>query len=229
MQKPSITLATIQSHTHEVNSIKSGVKLYNAGKVEYEEQEDGIFYARVHDKYDTRGVGITFSKDGCDLKNHWCHCGVGSNGDCLCKHIVAAILAIQGGFSESKLTIGKTATVSVTVDESNIAKTVGSGNLSVFATPMMIALMEKAACEVLSDTLEKGQTSVGVMINVEHTAASPVGSTIYATADIDYVFGRKIEFTVTAADNSGEIGKGKHTRVIVDEGQFIKKACDRNK
>jgi len=125
------------------------------------------------------------------------------------------------------ISLGKSASVSVFVDEHNIARAVGSGSAAVFATPMMIALMERAACEVLSGALEEGQTSVGIMINVEHTAASPIGAEISATATIEGVFGRKIEFTVFARDDMGEIGKGTHSRIIVDEAKFAAKASKR--
>ena len=133
----------------------------------------------------------------------------------------------RGGVAESKLSLGKTASVSTAVTENNTAKTVGSGSLDVFATPMMVALMEQAACDCLSDCLDEGQTSVGAVINVEHTAASPLGAEITATAAIEAVFGRRVEFTVTASDKSGEIGKGKHTRFIVDTERFMKKTTER--
>ena len=129
--------------------------------------------------------------------------------------------------TEAKLTLGKSANVSVTVDELNTAIAMKSGSLPVFATPSMVALMERAACECLADCLEEGQTSVGILINVEHTAASPVGAEITATAAIESVFGRKIEFAVTANDHAGEIGKGKHSRIIVDTERFMKKAAAR--
>jgi predicted thioesterase len=92
---------------------------------------------------------------------------------------------------------------------------------------MMIALMEEAACKCLIDYLTPEQTSVGTEINVEHTAASPVGSEITATAKVEFVSNRKIEFVVTANDSSQEIGKGRHTRFIVDEKRFMSKAKDR--
>ena len=125
--------------------------------------------------------------------------------------------------NEQGLPLGKTAAVRTIVDENNTANAVWSGALNVFATPMMIALMEQAACECLADGLDPGQTSVGTEINVSHTAASPVGEEITATATIEAVFGRKVEFIVTASDKSGEIGKGKHTRVIVDAEKFMNK------
>jgi predicted thioesterase len=121
------------------------------------------------------------------------------------------------------ITIGKIASVSVVVDNKNTAKTVGSGNLDVFATPMMIALMEKAACECLSDVLEAGQTSVGTHIDVSHIAASPIGAEIIATAAIEAASGRTIEFSVTASDGNKEIGSGKHTRVVIDAERFMGK------
>ena len=121
------------------------------------------------------------------------------------------------------LTIGKTGTASTTVTDSNTAKAVWSGSLDVFATPMMIALMESAACECLSDCMEEGQTSVGNMISVEHTKASPIGAEIKASAAIESINGRRIVFAVTANDDSGEIGKGKHERTIIDAERFMGK------
>ena len=125
---------------------------------------------------------------------------------------------------KSGLILGKTAAVSTIVDKNNTAAAVWSGSLDVFSTPMMIALMEQAACECLADGLDPGQTSVCTDINVSHTAASPVGAEITATATIEAVHGRRFEFTVTASDTSGEIGRGKHTRYIVETDKFMKKA-----
>jgi len=119
--------------------------------------------------------------------------------------------------------VGKTASVTTTVTDKNTAKAVGSGNLDVFATPMMIALMEQAACECLADSLEPGQTSVGTQINVAHTAASPLGATITATATITQAEGRKVSFTVTANDDTNEIGSGAHGRFIIDAERFMSK------
>ena len=120
-------------------------------------------------------------------------------------------------------TLGKTATAKATVTESNTAKAVGSGSLDVFATPMMIALMERAACECLADCMAPGRTSVGTAINIEHTAASPVGADITATATITAVFGRKIKFTIAAHEGQQEIGKGTHARMMIDEDKFMKR------
>jgi len=122
------------------------------------------------------------------------------------------------------IAIGKTDTAQTTVNETNTAHAVSSGSLDVFATPMMIALMEQATCAVLADCLELGQTSVGTKISVEHTAASPLEMEITATATITAVNGRVIDFDITASDAVGEIGKGTHTRVIIDAERLLTKA-----
>jgi len=134
------------------------------------------------------------------------------------------VLAVQSGVIDTKIRLGKTASVTVTVDSSNTAKAVGSGSLDVFATPMMIALMEHAACEVLAGALDDGQTSVGTYISANHTAASPIGAKITATATINSVSGRKIEFKVSASDEHRTIGEGKHTRMLVDSKRFMERA-----
>ena len=116
---------------------------------------------------------------------------------------------------------GQTATATTVVTEKNTAKAVGSGNLDVFSTPMMIALMEQAACKCLN--LEPGQSSVGTQINVAHTAASPLGATITAAATITQVEGRKVSFTITAHDDKNQIGNGTHERFIIDAERFMSK------
>lgn len=120
--------------------------------------------------------------------------------------------------------VGKSKTVKTTVETDKLACTVGSGALEVYATPMMLALMEKAASELLGELLEQGQTSVGTHLNVAHNAATPLGMEVEATATIVKQDGRKVEFEVVAKDAAGEIGKGTHTRFIVDSAKFQAKA-----
>ena len=119
---------------------------------------------------------------------------------------------------------GKTGIATTTVTKDNTASAIKSGALDVFSTPMMIALMECAACECLADCLDDGEASVGTAVDIEHLAASPVGAKITATAAINGIDGRKIEFAVTANDEQREIGKGKHSRFVVDTERFLKKA-----
>ncbi|MEM1484080.1 thioesterase family protein [Oscillospiraceae bacterium PP1C4] len=116
--------------------------------------------------------------------------------------------------------IGDSHTIKITVDHSKLASTVGSGELDVLATPMMIAAMEQAASELLGRSLEAGQTSVGTMLSVAHSAATPLGMQVEVTATVTAAEGRRVEFDVTAKDACGEIGKGTHSRFIVDAARF---------
>lgn len=114
--------------------------------------------------------------------------------------------------------------ISVQVTRAQLASTVGSGDLDVLATPMMIAAMEHAACGLLARFLEPGQTSVGTAIDVKHTAATPCGMTFTASARLTGREGRGASFEVWAEDEAGEIGRGVHTRVVVDAKRFQEKA-----
>ncbi|MDR1800186.1 MAG: thioesterase family protein [Bifidobacteriaceae bacterium] len=127
----------------------------------------------------------------------------------------------------SSIEPGLTASASVTVGTAQTAAAVGSGSLAVLATPALVALMEQAACACLEGRLELGQTSVGVAIEVAHTAASPVGARVTATAQVVAVDGRRVEFTVTAADGAGQVGHGTHCRVIVHQDRFLAKLATR--
>lgn len=125
------------------------------------------------------------------------------------------------------ITIGTKATVSVIVTEAQLAVNVGSGSLPVFATPMLAALMEKAACLAVADFLDAGETTVGTALDLAHTAATPEGMTVTATAEVTAVSGREITFSVTAADEVGSIGSGTHKRFLVKSEPFTKKAAAR--
>lgn len=119
--------------------------------------------------------------------------------------------------------IGDSNTITVSVEREKLASSVGSGLLDVFATPMMIAAMEQAASELLGKALEPGQTSVGTMINVTHSAATPLGMQVKATATVTAKEGRRVDFEVAAYDACGEIGRGTHSRFIVDAARFQQK------
>jgi fluoroacetyl-CoA thioesterase len=86
----------------------------------------------------------------------------------------------------------------------------------VFATPMMVLGMENAALNAIRPYLEPGESAVGTSINVRHLAATPVGHRVEARAEVTRVDGRRIEFEVTARDDTELIGRGTHERVVVD-------------
>ena len=111
----------------------------------------------------------------------------------------------------------------VLVTAENCAKSVGSGDLEVFATPAMIALMENAAMNAVVAELPEGSTTVGSEINTTHIKPSPIGVEISATAELVAIEGRKLTFKVEAADVNGVIGEGLHVRFIVDKERFMAK------
>jgi len=117
--------------------------------------------------------------------------------------------------------IGLTAAATTIVDSTNTALNVGSGSLEVFGTPMMVALMEKAACNAIDGMLEEGQTTVGVSVSIAHTAASALGAVVEAIATITAIDGRKICYELVASDNNGEIGRGTHERFVIDAKKFL--------
>ncbi len=105
----------------------------------------------------------------------------------------------------------------------NTAVAVGSGVLEVFATPMMIALMEKTACNSVMPYLEEGYGSVGTELNVKHVAATPIGMMVTCESELIEVDGRRLVFKVEAYDEVGLIGKGVHERFVVNNEKFQSK------
>ena len=110
------------------------------------------------------------------------------------------------------------------VTTANVATNVGSGKVKVFATPMMISLMEKAAVLSIEPYLEPGQSSVGTHIDVSHCAATPMGMTVRAETEVVGIDRRRVTFSVKAYDERGLIGEGTHDRFIIDVENFQSKA-----
>ena len=123
-----------------------------------------------------------------------------------------------------EITVGMKAEVGTLVEREDTAKEVGSGDLLVYATPCMVALMEGAACDAISEALPENQTTVGIALNIEHISATPVGLDVRAEAEVTAVDGKVITFAVRAFDEIGEIGSGTHKRVIVNTQKFLEKA-----
>ena len=126
-----------------------------------------------------------------------------------------------------EITVGMKAEVGTLVEREDTAKEVGSGSLLVYATPCMAALMEGAACEAIAEALKETETTVGVELNIQHTAATPVGLDVRAEAEVTAVDGKVITFAITAYDEAGEIGKATHKRVIVNTQKFLEKVYNK--
>lgn len=110
-----------------------------------------------------------------------------------------------------------------TVTAENTAVSMGSGDLPVFATPAMVALMENAAMQAVAGELPEGATTVGAEMNVTHIKPSGLGAAVTATAVLTAVEGRKLTFNVGARDAEGMIGEGVHIRYVVDRARFMEK------
>lgn len=126
-----------------------------------------------------------------------------------------------------EISVGLKGTAETLVEREDTAAAVCSGCLLVYATPCMVALMEGAACEALEGTLDEDQTSVGIALNIAHTAATPVGMEVRAEAEVTAVDGKIITFQITAYDEKGKIGEGTHKRAIVNSQRFLDKTYDK--
>ena len=126
-----------------------------------------------------------------------------------------------------EITVGLKGEVFTQVEREDTAKEVGSGELLVYATPCMVALMEGAACEAIAECLSDTQTSVGTGLNIEHISATPVGLEVRAEAEVTEVNGKVITFALHAYDEAGEIGRGTHTRVLVNSQKFLEKTYNK--
>lgn len=116
---------------------------------------------------------------------------------------------------------------SAEVSSDKLASSMGSGSLDVFATPSMIALMEKAACSCIEDFLEDDETTVGTELNIKHTAATPNGMKANAEAVLTNINGRELTFEVKAFDECGMIGCGTHKRFLVYGKKFTEKTYEK--
>lgn len=123
-----------------------------------------------------------------------------------------------------EITVGMKGQASTLAEREDTAQAVGSGNLLVYATPCMVALMEGAACEAIADALAEDKTSVGTALAISHLSATPVGMEVRAEAEVTAIEGNIVTFQVSAYDEAGKIGEGTHKRVIVSTQRFLEKA-----
>ena len=122
------------------------------------------------------------------------------------------------------LETGIKGTRTVTVNEDNTAKAMGSGTLDVFATPALIALMEETGWRSVANELEEGCGTVGTLLEIKHTAPTPVGMKVTCESTLTEVDGRRLVFEVIARDAKGVVGEGKHERFVVQNEKFQVKA-----
>ncbi len=124
---------------------------------------------------------------------------------------------------EFKIPFGVKHHLEIAVEEKNLARTFGSGMVDVFATPAMIALLERTAMLSVAEYLPKGYTTVGTEVNIKHLKATPLGMQVKADSYLKSINGFRLIFELHAWDEKGMIGIGTHTRVIVEEKSFMEK------
>lgn len=108
-----------------------------------------------------------------------------------------------------------------TVTAEKTARHYGSGSIEVFATPAMIAGMEKTCMVSVQPLLNEGETTVGTLVHVEHLKATPLNDSVNYKSELTAVNGRELTFEVEASDQQGIIGRGYHKRFIIDIGKFM--------
>ena len=124
------------------------------------------------------------------------------------------------------VTVGTKGHYEMTVPEEQLAVRVGSGEVAVLATPMMIAAIEHTAASSVAPALEPGKTTVGTLVNVTHTAATPAGMKVTVDTEVTEISanGKLLTFRVSASDEAGLIGEGTHQRAVVDKARFEARA-----
>lgn len=140
-----------------------------------------------------------------------------------------AVSATGRDIMETMPKAGMTGQWETTVEEGMLAARVGSGEVRVLATPMMVMGMERAAMEAVRPGLPEGMTSVGTRVDISHMAPTPCGMKVRFEAKLTAVSanGRGLTFAVTAHDEAGPIGEGTHERVVVDREKFQSRAQSR--
>lgn len=125
------------------------------------------------------------------------------------------------------LQVGTKGKKTVVVTSENTAENMLSGLLPVYATPSLIAFMEYTCSDTVQPFLEAGMGTVGTLVNIKHTSASPVGSTITCECELEQIDGRRLVFKVTAHDDFGPVGEGVHERFIINNEKFMSKVAEK--
>ena len=120
---------------------------------------------------------------------------------------------------------GLSAEVQLTVTDADTALAIGSGSVPVLATPRVVALCEETSVKAVEGELAPGTTTVGMRVQLDHLAPTPVGQTVSCEATLESLAGRRVTFTVSVNDARGLVAAGKITRVIVDTERFLEKAA----
>lgn len=126
------------------------------------------------------------------------------------------------------LEVGIKGRAEAVVDESRLAINVGSGNVALLSSPIMVALMEQASWTSVSSHLDEGLTTVGISLEIKHNRPTPLGMRIWAESELVGILkGKRLVFAVEAFDEEGSIGEGTHVRALVEQKPFEDKVYGR--
>ncbi len=128
-----------------------------------------------------------------------------------------------------ELTVGIRGRQELVVDASVSAKKAASGEMDVFGTPYVIALMEQTADKSMRPYLNNEFATVGTLVNIRHTAATPMGMKAYAESELVEIDGRRLVFKVAVFDEVGQVADGMHERFIIHKEKFMNKTQNRGK
>lgn len=131
---------------------------------------------------------------------------------------------LPGQQPATALTAGLTARVELTVTDADTAQALGSGDVPVLGTPRVLALAEAATVAATVPKLTPGTTTVGVRVELDHLAPTPVGATVAAEATLAKVDGHRLLFEVRVRAGSTTVAEGRVERAVVDRQQFLEKA-----
>jgi len=121
----------------------------------------------------------------------------------------------------SQIAAGLKGEATLVVAEEHTAEHMRSGEMSVFSTPVMVALMEEASLKTVAPFLDEGQETVGISLDIKHLAPTPVGMKVVAKAELLEVDRRRLVFHVEAFDEQEKIGEGSHERMVIDLDRFL--------
>ena len=107
----------------------------------------------------------------------------------------------------------------VTTEDTAVA--LGSGDVPVLGTPRVVALVERATCAAVANALTDDLTTVGVRVEVDHLAPTPVGGTIEVDAVLEAVEGRRLTFGVRVRDDERDVARGTVVRTLVTRERFV--------
>jgi predicted thioesterase len=122
--------------------------------------------------------------------------------------------------------VGLSARVELTVTDADTAQAVGSGDVPVLGTPRLLALAEAATVAATATRMAPGTTTVGIRVELDHRAPTPVGRTVVALARLAKVDGRRLLFEVSVTERDRVVAEARIERTLVDRSRFVAKAFD---